>query len=285
VKMLHRIMLVCGLLSVSISSAYAQKAATLSPVRQLSYADIVDMALAGQLAVQVRIRTAKRISGAQAKTVLPGRKRFLIAADVMTLIRGTGGLAPRIAYLIDVAPDAKGKMPKLTGGQALIFASAVPGQPGEVRLVSPDAQIAATPARIQQIRSILLEASAENAPPAITGVGNAFHVAGAIPGEGETQIFLETAQGRPVSLSVIRTASAAPLWSVSLGEIVDQGAGPPVKNTLLWYRLACFLPNVLPESSFVDVSPESAQIAAEDYRTILEGLGGCLRTLAIRPST
>jgi hypothetical protein len=285
VIMLHRVMAICALLAVAVMPSQAQKTVPLGPVRQLSYADIVDMALAGQLAVQVRIRSAKRISGEQAKTVLAGRKRYLIDADVMTLIRGSGGLAPRIAYLIDVAPDVKGKMPKLTGGQALIFATSVTGRPNEVRLVSPDAQIAATPARVQQIRSILSEASAENAPPAITGVGNAFHVAGAIPGEGETQIFLETAQGRPVSLSVIRVPEKPPIWYVSLGEIVDQGAGPPVRNTLLWYRLACFLPSALPESSFVDVSPESAQIAAEDYRTILEGLGGCPRTLTIRPST
>jgi hypothetical protein len=281
--MLHRIIIFCVLALTLSSPAHAQKSAALPLPRQLSYADVVDMALAGQLVVQVRIRKAKRIDGAQAKNVLAGRKRFLIDADVMTLIRGSGGLAPRIAYLIDVAPDAKGKTPKLVGGQALIFATAVEGQPAEVRLVSPDAQIAATPARIAQIRSILAEALAENAPPAISGVGNAFHVAGAIPGEGETQIFLQTAQGRPVSITVLRNPDKAATWSVSLGEIVDQGAGPPQRNSLLWYRLACFLPNALPESVIVESSPADAQIVAEDYRTVLEGLGGCPRTLKIRP--
>jgi hypothetical protein len=283
--MLHRIILFCTLSFGAIHAANAQKTAALAPVRQLSYADVMDMALAGPLAIQVRIKKATRISGAQAKTVLPGRKRYLINADVMTLIRGSGGLAPRIAYLIDVAPDAKGKMPKLTGGQALIFATSVTGQPSEVRLVSPDAQIAATPARVSQIRAILEEALAENAPPAISGIANAFHVAGAIPGEGETQIFLETAQDRPVSISVLRSPDKPSTWSVSLGEIVDQGAGPPQGNTLIWYRLACFLPKTLPESVLSELSPGDAQISAEDYRIVLEGLGPCPRTLTVRPGT
>ena len=283
--MLHRIVLITTLSFLAFFPANAQKTAALAPVRLLSYADVVDMALAGSMTVQVRIRKAERISGAQAKTVLAGRKRYLVHADVMALIRGSAGLAPRIAYLIDVAPDAKGKMPKLTGGQALIFATPVAGQPSEVRLVSPDAQIAATPARIAQVRAILAEALADSAPPAISGVANAFHVAGAIPGEGETQIFLETAQNRPVSISVLRSPDRPTTWSVSLGEIVDQGAGPPQVNTLIWYRLACVLPNALPESVLSELSAGDAQIAAEDYRLVLEGLGGCPRTLTIRPGT
>ncbi len=274
-KMLHRIIIFFSLLSLAVVPASAQKSVVYVGGRQLSYADIVDMALAAQLAVQVRIRKATRLGADQAKTVLPGRKRFLIEADVMALIRGSGGLASRITYLIDVAPDGKGKIPRLTNGQALVFAQPVAGHASEIRLVSPDAQIAATPARVQQIRSILAEAIADNAPPAITGIGNAFHVAGAVLGEGETQIFLETAQDRPVSLSVLRMTNKAPNWSVSLGEIVDQGAAPPQPNTLLWYRLACFLPASLPESSMVGVSPEDAVIAAEDYRTILAGIGRC----------
>ena len=35
------------------------------------------------------------------------------------------------------------------------------------------------------------------APPAITGVANGFHVPGTLPGEGETQLFLNTSTGEP----------------------------------------------------------------------------------------
>ncbi len=251
----------------------------------LTYADMADLALAARLTVAVKVRQATRLKGAEAATALYGRRRYLVSADVLALIRAREAIPPRITYVIDIAPDAKGKFPKLTSGDAIIFALPVDGYPGEVRLVSPDAQIAATPDNLARIRTVLKEAEAVGAPPVITGVGNAFHVPGTIPGEGETQIFLETADNRPVSISVERTTSSPPSWSVALGEIVDQGAGPPVRNSLLWYRLACFLPQSLPADSIESLSPDLATIANEDYATVLKGLGTCTRNLKIRPGT
>ena len=99
-----------------------------------------------------------------------------------------------------------------------------------------------------------------------------------MPGEGETQIFLNAADGRPLSLSVWRAPGAAPRWAVSVGEIVDQGAEPPAKDTLLWYRLACSLPPRLPAASTESLSEADAAIAAEDYAVVISGLGPCLRT-------
>jgi hypothetical protein len=64
---------------------------------------------------------------------------------------------------------------------------------------------------------------------------------------------------------------------VSLDEIVDQAGGPPQRDTLLWYRLACFLPSALPVDSVATLDSESAQIAAQDYKTVLDGLGPCGR--------
>ncbi|MGJ3629468.1 hypothetical protein AB5I41_26240 [Sphingomonas sp. MMS24-JH45] len=46
-------------------------------------------------------------------------------------------------------------------------------------------------------RRIATEATAADAPPVVTGVRSAFHVPGSLPGEGETQIFLSTREGRP----------------------------------------------------------------------------------------
>ena len=68
-------------------------------------------------------------------------------------------------------------------------------------------------------------------------IGNAFHVAGSLPGEGETQMFLTTADARPVSLSILRRPGEQPRWAVALAEIVDEAAGPPQRDTFLWYRL------------------------------------------------
>ena len=263
--------------------AQAQNSAPAPVVQGLTYADIADMALASKVAAAVRVRRAERLKGAEAATAMRGRKRFLITAEVLALIRAREAISPRITYIMDVAPDASGKFPKFAKGESLIFALPVSGYPGEVRLVSPDAQIAATPDILARVRTIFKEAEGDAAPPIITGVGDAFHVAGAIPGEGETQIFLESADERLTSITVLRTPNAPPRWWVSLGEVVDQGAGPPRRNTLIWYRLACFLPRTLPAISVAGLEPAMAATATEDYAMVMAALGQCPRSLKIRP--
>jgi hypothetical protein len=159
-----------------------------------------------------------------------------------------------------------------------VLAQTVPGRPGELRLVAPDAQLSFTPALAEQLRSILREASAAAAPPRITGIGKAFHVRGSLPGESETQIFLQTADERPVSLSVIRRPGETPRWAVALSEIVDDAALPPQQNSLLWYRLACSLPRAIPAQSLADAEPGEAAAIQADYRLVMAGLGSCARS-------
>jgi hypothetical protein len=281
--MVGRFFIMISLISVAFLPVLAQKSATPPPARALTYADVADMALTARSTLSVRIRKAEKLKGVEAATVLAGRKRFLIEADVVALIRGREAIAPRITYLIDVAPDARGKLPKLTAGEAIIFAQPVPGHPNEVRLVSPDAQLAATPELLTRVRAILFEADRPTAAPVITGINTAFHVPGSLPGEGETQIFLDTEDDLSVSLTILRSLNAPPRWYVSLGEIVDQGAGPPSRNTLNWYRLACFLPRDLPPASTETLDPEQAALAAADYRVVMDGLGDCPRSLTVRP--
>ena len=270
-------------LASNLTPVIAQNSAPAPTQRTLTYADIADMALASKITVAVRVRQAERLKGADAATALPGRKRYLITAEVLALIRSRDAIPPRITYVADVAPDAAGKFPKIAKGESLLFALPVAGYPGEVRLVSPDAQIAATPDILARVRAIFKEAEGTASPPVITGVGDAFHVAGAIPGEGETQIFLESADERLASITVLRTPNAPPRWWVSLGEVVDQGSGPPRRSTLIWYRLACFLPRTLPPISVAGLEAEAAKLATEDYATVISGLGPCPRTLTIRP--
>lgn len=114
-------------------------------------------------------------------------------------------------------------------------------------------------------------------PPAITGLGNAFHVPGTLPGEGETQIFVQTATGAPISLSILRRPGEQRRWAVALGEIVDDAAAAPPRDTLLWYRLACGLPRALPPASTANEDPANAAIAREDYAFVLQQLGACRR--------
>jgi hypothetical protein len=158
----------------------------------------------------------------------------------------------------------------------------VPNRPAELRLVAPDAQLPYTPALAERLRALLVEASAAGAPPRITGIGRAFHVPGSLPGESETQIFLQTADNRPISLSILRRPGEQPRWSVALSEIVDEAAAPPAPGTLLWYRLACTLPPLLPQQALSEANADEAQAIQADYRLVMDGLGRCTRTRARR---
>ncbi|PAX06577.1 hypothetical protein [Sphingomonas lenta] len=240
------------------------------------YADLADLVLASPVIADATIRSATRIKGAEAAGVAPGRQRHYVEADVAALVRAPGGLPQRVGYLLDVAVDARGRAPRLKKNRVLLFARPVAGAADQVQLVAPDAQLPWTPGTDAVVRRIAQEAGA-GAPPAITGVGNAFHVPGALPGEGETQVFLQTADRRPVSLSVLRRPGEEKRWAVALSEIVDDAAGPPQRDTLLWYRLACGMPRALPPAATDQLSPEDAARAREDYQFVLQRLGPCVR--------
>ncbi|MCP3735459.1 hypothetical protein M9979_11320 [Sphingomonas sp. RP10(2022)] len=247
-----------------------------------SYADLTDLVIAAPVIADATIRSTVKLKGTDAAGVAPGFTRFYVEADVIALVRGAGGLPPRIGYLLDVAPDSAGRLPKLKKLRVLLFGRPVPGIANQIQLVAPDAQLAWTPADDQRVRAIAQALVAADAPPVVTGIGNAFHVAGALPGEGETQLFLTTANGAPVSLTILRRPGEQPRWAVALSEIVDEAAAPPARDTLLWYRLACALPRELPARSTASLDPADATIAREDYGLVLQQLGPCGRTRVIR---
>ena len=113
----------------------------------------------------------------------------------------------------------------------------------------------------------------------ITGIGSAFHVRGSIPGEAESQIFLTTASGRPVSLVVLSRPGQAKSFSIALSDIIDDAAGSVPRDTLMWYRLACALPPAVPATAVDELAPEDRQAVAADYDFVRNALGACGRTL------
>ena len=246
------------------------------------YAAVAGRVLDVPLLVAATITRTTQLKGPDALGTAPGHARFYVEADVIALIRGSAALPARMTYLADVPFDARGRAPKLKKTRVLLFARPVPGQPSAVQLTAPDAQMPLTPELDALVRRIAREVVAPDAAPAITGVGNAFHVAGSLPGEGETQIFLLAearpgAPAQPVSLSILRRPGEQPRWAVSLSEIVDEAAAPPARDTLLWYRLACGLPATLPERATATMEPADAAIAREDYQFVRQSLGPCGR--------
>lgn len=266
--------------SQTAAAAAARQEISLDPplFAGLSYSDTADLVLRAPITAQVQIAKATRLKGELAPDLAADAARFLIIANVQSLLHGAGGLSGTISYVADVPLDKRGKPPVLKNRRFLLLAAPVPDKPQEIRLISPLGQIDWSPAAESRLRAILTEASAAAAPPVITGVGRAFYVPGAIPGESETQIFLATRDGRPVSLSILRRPGEKPHWAVALAEIVDDAAEPPAHDTLLWYRLACFLPRNLPETTTADMDPANAAAASQDYALVLAGLGDCIRS-------
>ncbi|MGQ0661157.1 MAG: hypothetical protein ACT4N3_09855 [Sphingosinicella sp.] len=230
------------------------------------------------IAAHVRIARVDRLRAEEAASAPAGHRRFLVDADIVALIRGAQGMPARIRYLVDLPNDARGRPADLRRrSEWLLLASRSPVRPEELRLVAPDAQLPYSAELAERLRAILRESNAATAAPRITGIGRAFHVPGSLPGESETQFFLQTANNRPISISVLRRPNEPPRWGVSLTEVIDEAAPSPARDTLLWYRLACSLPAQLPRASLSEASAEEGRAIEADYRFVMETLGRCQR--------
>ena len=250
------------------------------PVPAATYADLADLTEAAALVALVEVRNQAQVEPERASGLAPGHARLYLEARTLALLAGRSALGESLEYLVDVPLDAKGKVPKLKKQHFLVYADPVAGRPGALQLVDPSAQLPATPENEQLARTVITALAAPDAPPAVTGIRDVMSVPGNLAGESETQLFLDTEGGQPVSLSVVRRPGMAPTWGVSWSEIVDQSARPPEPQTVAWYRLACFLPRQLPAGAFLQQDAASRRQAEADYRFIVEQLGACSRTRA-----
>jgi hypothetical protein len=244
-----------------------------------TFADLADLADAADLVVRAKVKSAVPLPPERAGSVTPGHARVYVEAETIALIAGNAPLGQSLRYLVDVPLDAKGKVPKLKKREFIVFAKPVAGRPGELRLVGPTAQLAWDTSTEARLTPILAELASPDAAPAVAGVRDALSVPGTLAGESETQVFLATPTGDPISLTIVRRPNMAPTWGVSFSEIVDQAARPPQRETLAWYRLACFLPGQLPASANLAQDSASRARAAADYGIVIQQLGPCPRTL------
>lgn len=244
-----------------------------------TYADLADLALAGRLVAVVEVADQRIVPAERAPGLAPGKARLYLVTETQRLLAGPSGVGARLTFLVDVPLDPDGDAPALKRRSFIIFGEAIPGRVGEVQLVTSAALLPAGPNIEGRVREVLTQISARDAVPAITGLRDVISVPGNLAGESETQLFVATASGTPVSLSVIRRPQMAPTWGISLGEIVNQDAAPPAPGTIAWYRFACFLPRELPEAAFLQDDRESRARARADYAYVLRELGACERRL------
>ncbi len=256
----------------------AQTAPSAGVPQSPAYADLADLADSAPLVVRAELRKLAPLDAARARSVRPGHARYYVEAKTQALISGSAPLGEALTWLVDLPLDAKGKPPALKKKSVVIFARTVPGRPGELQLVAPDAQFLWEPAMDARLRAILTELLGAGAPPRVTGVREAIYVPGNLAGEGETQLFLSTAKDDPAAITVIHQPGQPPSWSASFSELLNDSGRPPQPETLAWYRLACFLPPALPPGSNVSSTPEDRAVAEADYRLVKAQLGPCGRT-------
>lgn len=256
-------------------SLYPASAQNVQPTDPLQYADFADLSVDAPTIAHITVKEAIKVKPERAPNAPAGTQRFYVVGIVKALIRGQSGLPGTIRYIIDVPLDTRGRAPKMKKREYLVFARANGGP--DIQLVAPDAQIEWTAQRDLAVRSIVRELVSADAAPKISRIASAFHVPGTILGEGETQIFIETETNAPVSITVLSRAGQEKIWAVSLSEIVDEAATAPRRNTLTWYRLACFLPRELPYEALSGISENNARSAREDYAMVRGELGSCPR--------
>lgn len=276
---------VAGLLSItlalapwSIRPAAAQTPDPTAAGGWPGYADLVDLLEPAPLILAVQVRKVAQVEPERAKDVRQGFARIYVEAQGLVALRGKLPPAPMVSYLADVPLDARGKLPQLVKHSVLLVARPVSDHPEMLQLVTPTAQLPWAPALETRVREVLAALQAPDTPGVVSGVREAIYVPGTLEGEGETQIFLATANGTPAAITVVHQPGQAASWSVSFSEVVDTRGRPPAHDTLAWYRLACSLPAELPASSNVSATPQDQARAADDFHLVMAGLGPCGRT-------
>lgn len=269
-----------GLLALAATGAAQADSRPLPPPASavLTYADLADLADLTPMVIRAQPRKVVAVEPERARGVRAGWGRFYIEARTEAVIAGTQPLGQQLKYLVDMPLDAKGKPLQVKKKSVVLFARTVPGRPGEIQLVRPDAQLLWDAPLDARLRSVITELYAPDAPHRVTGVREAIHVGGDLAGEGESQLFLTTANGEPAAITVSRRPGAAPRWSVSFSEVVAGDATTPARDTLAWYRLACFLPAQLPVAANISPNAADRTAAARDYRFVMEQLGPCPRS-------
>ncbi len=268
---LPMLLILSGISAPAAAQPVAVRAAPANPDRLAGYADIADLVLASPMIVRATITRAHAPMPRPAGAVPPGRVRLAVTASITNLLVAPQASGATLAWLWDAPADAKGQPPKAKGMDILAFVAA-PGAGGGTRLISNRAIQAFDPALADQVRAIVAEQRSGKVP-VITGVSNGFRADGTVAGESESQFFLTSADGKPATLVVQNRPGEKRRVAVARGDIIDESAEAVRPGSLLWYRLACFLPPTLPMAAGGDDAA-----LARDWRDALASLGPCGRT-------
>ena len=270
VRVLKTVLLLTAMSPALVASATLPPPAA-APATTLTYADLAELTLASPVIVRAAVVKAERLTGENAPGLAADRARLLVHARVVAAILAPDAVPAQLDYLLETPLDAKGKPPKLKDLPVLLFLR--PGERlGQFALASARAQQPDDAGTITTVRSILAEARTDL--PRVTGITSAFRVPGSLPGEAESQFFVSTADSRPISLVVLSRQGQERTLELALGDVIDEAAAGVKPRTMLWYRLACFLPQTLPAS----IGGDDRAGLEDDYKFALGNIGKCERT-------
>lgn len=257
--------------------AKAQPAAA-SGLPDAGWTDLADLALASTVVLVVDLADIDRLGRREAPDVPAGQVRVLVKGKLRAALKAPSVLPGAAAWLWQGPADARGRPPFAKSEPVLLFAAPLPAgnDPGTqpLKLVSPGAQQPWSQEREAIVRDLLKAALAPGADGLmVTGINDAFLTLGQVAGSSESQFFLATAGGRPMTLLVRRSPGSQPQVRVATGDLVDRAAAVEPR-TLTWRALACGLPAELPPSLAADAALRA------DYAFARESIGPCGRRLS-----
>jgi hypothetical protein len=269
-QILHGVLLALIATLAPMAPVHASQPSLSAVQPEPGYAKLADLVLQGPVIVRATITRTQMISARNAPGLALGMARLLITADVTAALVAPVAIPSRLTWLRDVPTDARGRPPVLRGTTVMAWLEA-PAADGKAQLASPAGQLPWSDRLEARVRAIATEAAAKTVP-VVTGVSNGFRVEGNVPGESESQFFLSTSTGKPLTLVVLERPGQSRQISVASGDIIDESATSVKPDTLLWYRLACGLPDQLP----IDAGGNDPALA-NAWISVRESLGVCDR--------
>jgi hypothetical protein len=234
------------------------------------FVELADLTVSAPVIVHATVARGERLSDKDSPGLRKGHARMLLTAAVDAAIVAPGAIPAELTWLWDAPLDAKGKMPKRKNMAVMAWIT-TPAPDGKAQLTAANAQQNWTPELDAEVRAIATQAKS-GAAPAFTGVTNGFRADGTVAGESESQFFLTATDGRGATMVVTTRPGAPRKVAVSRGDVIDESATPVNPGSLLWYRLACFLPAKLPIKAGGD-----DPVLAADWEAAMASLGPCER--------
>lgn len=206
------------------------------------------MTLAGQtldspVVLSARVSRISKVSRDQAVGLGIGGERRLITADVESVIQAPAAIPARIRFLADWYPqDGGDAFPNLKKLKLLLFLQTVPDRDDHYVLTGRESLVIWQPEIETKVRTL---SGSALAPPVKGFVAR--DVAGLFAWGDRTQILIDGTDGRRVTADV--PAAAEEPIQVAFDDTGQQRVTVQPAS-MIWYQLACVLPQKLPDTTW-----------------------------------